>query len=73
MGELATTHFGHFAGQRSPVGPLVGFGLCRPILAYHDQQTCGHRAAIGLSLTMRLATVSGDGLAFSLGWALKKP
>lgn len=50
-------------------GPWLGLGFADRFWPTMTNK----RAAIGLSLTMQLATVSGDGLAFLLGWALKKP
>lgn len=60
------------AGYVLPGAP-GGLGVREAIVVALLTPVVGAGAAIGLSLTMRLATVSGDGLAFLLGWALKKP
>ena len=58
------------AGYVLPGAP-GGLGVREAMVVAMLTPVVGAGAAIGLSITMRLATVAGDGLAFGLGWALK--
>jgi hypothetical protein len=52
-------------------GVAGGLGVREAMVVALLTPVVGAGAAIGLSITMRLATVAGDGLAFGLGRLLK--